>query len=366
VIGAVVVSSAAVALPRTAVLAEPSPSPFPSTPSTSTSTSTSPGPGPVLGLTGGDALAFVAVVALVLGLLWLVPLLVDLFLADRRRTREFMPIVERMAGGAAGGAQTGQAGRDEMMRMMRMLERPPRGTEALVRSLIALVVLSLLGLTLATALISGALDTADLRKTIVTALLSILATIAGFYYGARTAQGAAEQTARQQRDPDSSTIPARPAGPRLIAVRPNVGAQAGGEEVTLFGSLLTGATSVSFGAIPASRFTVSSDSQITAVTPPGEGTVDVTASTPNGTSEVTEATKFTYNDGPGQEPPAPGEHGGDDVKAPGETAQAHDQDATAGPGQTTPSRADPAKPSGDDAATNGSDPRPEIDGRTPS
>ncbi|WP_217999341.1 IPT/TIG domain-containing protein, partial [Nocardia exalbida] len=57
-----------------------------------------------------------------------------------------------------------------------------------------------------------------------------------------------------------------------------------GTTVVLTGTNLTGATAVSFGATPATSFTVDSATQITAVTPAGTGTVLVTATTAGGTS----------------------------------------------------------------------------------
>jgi hypothetical protein len=171
-------------------------------------------------------------------------------------------------------------------------ERPPAGTEGLTRTLLALLVLSLVGLALATVLVS--VDT-DLRNTIVTALLSILAAIAGFYFGSRTAQTSAEQATRQQRDSGPPREPQAPAPlPSVTAVEPNTGAEAGGDQMVLTGSSFTGATTVSFGPNPAPSFTADSDTQITAASPPGTGTVDVKVTTPAGTSEATATTRFTY------------------------------------------------------------------------
>ncbi|MEU6587188.1 IPT/TIG domain-containing protein [Nocardia sp. NPDC046763] len=74
--------------------------------------------------------------------------------------------------------------------------------------------------------------------------------------------------------------------PALNSVSPGRGATAGGTVVTLTGSGLTGVTAVSFGATPAASFTVNSDAQITAVTPPGTGIVSVTVTGPGGTSNA--------------------------------------------------------------------------------
>ncbi|MEU4341558.1 IPT/TIG domain-containing protein [Nocardia sp. NPDC023852] len=72
--------------------------------------------------------------------------------------------------------------------------------------------------------------------------------------------------------------------PALIALSPLAGPVAGGTTVTLTGTGFTGATAVSFGATPATSFTVNSDTQITAVAPAGTGVVQVAVTTPGGTS----------------------------------------------------------------------------------
>lgn len=73
--------------------------------------------------------------------------------------------------------------------------------------------------------------------------------------------------------------------PVLTSVTPNQGSNAGGTVVTLTGTGLTGATSVTFGGVPATSFTVVSGTQITAVTPGGiTGTVPVAVTTPAGTA----------------------------------------------------------------------------------
>ncbi|MGX7760475.1 IPT/TIG domain-containing protein [Streptomyces angustmyceticus] len=73
--------------------------------------------------------------------------------------------------------------------------------------------------------------------------------------------------------------------PVLTAVAPPSGPLSGGNTVTLTGIHLVEATAVRFGAIPATTFTVVSDSQITAVVPAGAaGLADVTVTTAGGTS----------------------------------------------------------------------------------
>ncbi len=86
----------------------------------------------------------------------------------------------------------------------------------------------------------------------------------------------------------------RPSAPSLTGISPNFGPAAGGTTVTITGSSFTGTGAVQFGTAPAATFSVVSDTQITAVSPPGTGTVDVTVATPAGTSATSPADQFTY------------------------------------------------------------------------
>ncbi|MFC9234774.1 IPT/TIG domain-containing protein [Streptomyces decoyicus] len=75
--------------------------------------------------------------------------------------------------------------------------------------------------------------------------------------------------------------------PALSGVTPNQGPTSGGNTVTLTGAGLTGATAVTFGATPATSFTVVSPTQITAVVPAGApGSVTITVTTPGGSSAL--------------------------------------------------------------------------------
>jgi IPT/TIG domain len=72
--------------------------------------------------------------------------------------------------------------------------------------------------------------------------------------------------------------------PLVMGISPGSGAAAGGDSVTITGLNFTGVTAVHFGSIAAASFTFVSDSEITAVSPPGTGTVAITVTTPVGTS----------------------------------------------------------------------------------
>ena len=83
--------------------------------------------------------------------------------------------------------------------------------------------------------------------------------------------------------------------PVVKSVDPRHGRQAGGTLVTINGNDLEGATAVHFGANAATSVTVYSHHLVTAKSPPGTGTVDVTVTTPAGTSPTNRKDQFTYS-----------------------------------------------------------------------
>jgi uncharacterized protein YjbI with pentapeptide repeats len=91
------------------------------------------------------------------------------------------------------------------------------------------------------------------------------------------------------------TTPATP-GPEVTGINPPYGSMAGGDTVTVTGRGFTGATDVGFGTVAASNLAVASDTDLTVTSPPAPaGTVvDVTVTTPAGTSPTTPAALFFY------------------------------------------------------------------------
>lgn len=102
-----------------------------------------------------------------------------------------------------------------------------------------------------------------------------------------TANGASATSAA-----DQFTYGASPSLPVVTGINPNSGPA--GTSVVISGSGFTGATTVGFGATGSPNITVNSDTQITAVTPFGSGTVDVTVVTPAGSSTPVAADQFAY------------------------------------------------------------------------
>jgi hypothetical protein len=86
--------------------------------------------------------------------------------------------------------------------------------------------------------------------------------------------------------------------PAVTGVSPASGPAGGGTTVTIAGRGFTGATRVNFGTAAATNVAIDSDTQITATSPAGAGTVDVTVINPAGTSLTSAADQFTYGSVP--------------------------------------------------------------------
>src|SRR5215469_1660754 len=89
-------------------------------------------------------------------------------------------------------------------------------------------------------------------------------------------------------------VPAPAPAPTVTNINPNTGPTSGGTSVTITGTNFSGATAVRFGSNAAGSFTVDSATQITATSPAGVGTVDVTVTTEGGTSAISSGDRFTY------------------------------------------------------------------------
>jgi Pro-kumamolisin, activation domain/IPT/TIG domain len=89
--------------------------------------------------------------------------------------------------------------------------------------------------------------------------------------------------------------PAAPPAPMVSALSPTTGPVAGGNAVVITGANLAGATSVAFGGVPATNLIVYSATQVIASAPAGSaGWVDVTVTTPGGTSALATGDAYAY------------------------------------------------------------------------
>ncbi len=84
------------------------------------------------------------------------------------------------------------------------------------------------------------------------------------------------------------------AAPIVTGISPSSGPAAGGTHVTITGTGFTGARAVDFGTTVATGLVVVNDTTITANSPTGTGTVNVTVITQAGTSPISAADQFNY------------------------------------------------------------------------
>jgi IPT/TIG domain/FG-GAP repeat len=86
--------------------------------------------------------------------------------------------------------------------------------------------------------------------------------------------------------------------PYVERITPDKGPAGGGTSVTISGSGFNAVRAVTFGSAPAASYHVDSPTQITAVSPSGQGTVDIRVSTSIGTSNAESPDDFRYLSGP--------------------------------------------------------------------
>ena len=101
---------------------------------------------------------------------------------------------------------------------------------------------------------------------------------------------AAGTSAKLSADRYTYKVPA----PRVTGLSPTAGSTLGGATVTISGSGFSGASAVTFGTSAASSFSLSSAGKIVATAPAGTDTVDVTVTTPVGTSATSAADRYNY------------------------------------------------------------------------
>jgi hypothetical protein len=83
----------------------------------------------------------------------------------------------------------------------------------------------------------------------------------------------------------------------VTGISPASGSSTGGDTVIITGTgFIPGYTRVYFGSSAAAVATVDSGTQLTATSPPGSGTVDITVMTPAGPSASGTIDQFTYHD----------------------------------------------------------------------
>jgi hypothetical protein len=162
--------------------------------------------GPVIELRGSGAVALVVAVGVAFALLWSVPMWVDARRAYRLRERAVHLIGGRLLDAAKKDTLTVT----ELRELLGTIGEPATGQRGLARSLMAFTIITVVGVALLALLLSSSTDASDLRKTVITALLTLLGTIVGFYFGTRAAETGAELAAAPAPAPPAA-VPAPPA-----------------------------------------------------------------------------------------------------------------------------------------------------------
>jgi succinate dehydrogenase hydrophobic anchor subunit len=148
---------------------------------------------PISGLKGGSAFLLIAAVVVVIAIIAVIPMIMDV----RRATAWRQQLTDKLIDQAATDSEVRDFLRDL---------REPRGVRGLTRSIIAVLILTLVGFALAVAMLSSGADSGDLRKTIVTSLMTVLATVAGFYFASLGAQNSADDARRHAASRSSATV----------------------------------------------------------------------------------------------------------------------------------------------------------------
>ena len=161
-----------------------------------------PPSGPILP-SSTTALTFVVVAAFALVLVWVVPLTIDLRRAYRGKADAWRTILARLERDAAGGTEGLTL--DELKAFLPLVVRPPEGMRGLARVLLAFLITSLVAVLTLALLFSPAPGVFEVVKQIVTGLLGVLATLIGFYFGARTAEGASATATPSTASPESGS-----------------------------------------------------------------------------------------------------------------------------------------------------------------
>ena|SRR5450755_75094 len=175
-----------------------------STTSTASSTTKS-GAGSVISLGSTGRVVFIVLVVGIFAALWFALLLYDRISVNKRLNLMLGDLLANMKSSTSDTRPSAE----EIQTLSTAMSSQP-GTQGLTRTLLALGLLTLLGVALAGLLVGNDMAASDLLKGVVTALTTALTTILGFYFGAKTATDATTA---------AGASPTGPAGP--TATRPD-------------------------------------------------------------------------------------------------------------------------------------------------
>ncbi len=146
---------------------------------------------------------------------------------------------------------------------------------------------------------SGAVGTVvpvDLTEFVLTTTVSIIGAATFDGYPSCSSCGSSTPPTYSAPTPlANTTITAAAPTVAVTGVNPDSGAPSGNTSVTITGTDLGNASAVDFGSNNPGTITADSATSITATSPAGTGTVDITVTTPDGTSAANPGDEFTYS-----------------------------------------------------------------------
>ncbi len=171
-----------------------------SSPALAQGTSTpTPSPGAFLDISSNRGFILLLILIAIVMLVWFIPFMTDLVMTHRSQRDAIQ--------GRGGSALVGTPGAGN---------QPSFSRRHLVRALIALTIVTIVGVALLLVLSGNTTDATDLRKTLVAGVVAIVGTVVGFYFGGRTAESAAAATTGQS----TGTVTLTPTTAEFTALNP--------------------------------------------------------------------------------------------------------------------------------------------------
>lgn len=155
----------------------------------------------------------IVAIGLALAVLWLVPWWVE----SRRAYRLRQQAIQLVAGELLAAASKEGLKVDELHELLGTIGEVATSQRETARAVMSFMLITVVGVALAALLLSSSGDAGDLRKTLITSILTLLGTIVGFYFGSRATE--------------AESAPAAPPLPPLVAHPAEAAPTPGGDYV---------------------------------------------------------------------------------------------------------------------------------------